>query len=81
MADTAKPFSLTYVTYEPQDTVGLLLCVFTLSPIFIMVFYATLIVSRRDILTIYITFGQLIGVAIVIILIKYISQARPNNWY
>ena len=41
-----KAFSLTHVVYQEGDDVGKLASLVTLTPIFIMVSYATLIVSR-----------------------------------
>ncbi|KAH8067940.1 dolichyldiphosphatase [Aureococcus anophagefferens] len=39
-----KPFSLTYVTYEEGDSVGLVCALLALAPVFIIVAYATLLV-------------------------------------
>ncbi|KAH8085589.1 dolichyldiphosphatase [Aureococcus anophagefferens] len=38
-----KPFSLTYVTYEEGDSVGLVCALLALAPVFIIVAYATLL--------------------------------------
>ena len=73
------PFTLTYVVYERGDILGKFLAVVTLSPIFIMVMYATLIVFRRDLQTIFVALGQIIGVLLTIIIKKNISQERPKS--
>ena len=49
-----KPFSLTYVTYEEGDSVGLVCALLALAPVFIIVAYATLLVSRRELHVFYI---------------------------
>ncbi len=71
------PFSLTYVMYNPQDPYGELVAIITLAPIFIVVMYATLIVMRRDIDTILIFLGQLMSVAINVLVKKMIKEPRP----
>jgi dolichyldiphosphatase len=72
-------FGLTHVMYIKGDIIGYFLALLSLSPIFIMVMYATLIVFRRDFQTIFIVFGQLLNVAVNLILKKVISQPRPHG--
>jgi dolichyldiphosphatase len=79
VAMTLVPFSLTYVRYEEDDLIGKILSLFTLSPVFIMVMYATILVIRRDIQTVFITFGQLINVGANLILKKIINDPRPQE--
>ena len=59
-----KPFSLTYVTYEEGDAVGLACALLALAPVFIIVSYATLLVSRRDVHVAYVLVGQLANKAL-----------------
>jgi dolichyldiphosphatase len=53
--------------------------VVTLTPVFVMVMYATIILTRRDFQTCFICLGQLINVAINLVLKKIISQPRPED--
>lgn len=71
------PFSLTYVRYEDNDLFGKLLSLFTLSPVFIMVMYATILMVRRDIQTAFIVFGQLTNVLLNLLLKKLFAEPRP----
>ncbi len=73
------PFSLTFVRYEEGDLLGKILALFTLSPVFIMVMYATILVVRRDIQTALITMGQLINVGLNLVLKKIINDPRPKE--
>jgi dolichyldiphosphatase len=73
------PFSLTHVQYVKGDFVGFALALFTLSPVFIMVMYATLVVFRRDFQTGFIVIGQLINVGVNLVLKKIIANPRPQG--
>lgn len=73
------PFSLTYVMYNPSDPYGEVMALITLAPIFIVVMYATLIIMRRDVGTMLVFLGQLIGVAINVIVKKAIKEPRPDG--
>lgn len=75
------PFHLTYVRYHEDDLFGKVLALFTLSPVFIMVMYTTILVIRRDIQTAFIVLGQLINVGINLILKKIINDPRPHQRY
>jgi dolichyldiphosphatase len=72
-----KPFSLTYVQYEENDQLGLLLSIITLSPIFIIVIYGFLILTNPNIKNIMIIIGQFINLVINHILKKILKQPRP----
>ncbi|KAJ3073097.1 Dolichyldiphosphatase 1 [Podochytrium sp. JEL0797] len=76
--DNHKPFSLTFFEYEKDDPLGKLLALFSLTPVFLMVSYATLIVSRRDIYIAVICVGQLIGEVLNLGIKKIIRQPRPT---
>uniref|UniRef100_A0A7S3AJC8 Dolichyldiphosphatase n=1 Tax=Haptolina ericina TaxID=156174 RepID=A0A7S3AJC8_9EUKA len=72
-----QPFSLTYVSYTPGDKVGLLCALLALAPVFIIVAYATLFVSRREAHLIWMLIGQLLNVALNAALKAAIGQPRP----
>ncbi|ETW01234.1 hypothetical protein H310_06820 [Aphanomyces invadans] len=63
-----KPFSLTWVMYDVDDPFGQLLALVTLSPVFIMVMYATLLVFQRDLHIAFLLLGQ-----------RTIDQKRPDG--
>lgn len=70
------------VSYSVLDVCTCLLVfvpVVTLTPVFVMVMYATIILTRRDFQTCFICLGQLINVAINLVLKKIISQPRPED--
>ena len=71
--------SLTHVVYTQGDPVGLLLSIITLSPIYIVVMYATLVAFRRDIDTFLALLGQLVGVAVTVGIKKAVDQPRPDG--
>lgn len=73
------PLDYTYVNYENDDTIGLCLAFVTLTPIYIMVMYTTLIILRRDYSTCYALGGQLLNLIINKILKKLIDQPRPES--
>lgn len=73
------PFDLTYVRFPEGDLVGELLALVTLTPVFVMVMYATLIVMRRDLQTVFICCGQVVNVGVNLVLKKLIAQPRPDE--
>ncbi|KAI9337779.1 hypothetical protein BDR26DRAFT_863534 [Obelidium mucronatum] len=74
-----KPFSQTYFVYDPNDPIGKLMALFSLTPVFIMVSYATLIASRRDIYIATICVGQLLGEVLNLAIKKVIKEPRPSS--
>ena len=74
-----KPFSLTYVTYEPGDRIGEACAILALAPIFIVVVYATLLISRREVHLVYILVGQLLNLVLNAVLKAVINQPRPTG--
>ncbi|KAF4324060.1 hypothetical protein BBO99_00002336 [Phytophthora kernoviae] len=74
-----QAFELTWVVYDPTDPLGVILALFTLSPIFIMIMYATLVASQRDLDTISMFTGQMITVVLNKVLKKVINQPRPEG--
>ena len=79
LEEDIENFSLTYVVYKKSDNFGKFLALLTLSPVFIVVYYVTLIASRRDFDTMYTFLGQIIGVALCVFIKKYIKQPRPDG--
>ncbi|KAF0695603.1 Aste57867_13643 [Aphanomyces stellatus] len=78
-AHLKKPFSLTWVMYDVDDPLGQVLALVTLSPVFIMVMYATLILFQRDLHIIFMVLGQLVNEVINQILKRTIDQKRPDG--
>jgi dolichyldiphosphatase len=56
-----QEFELTWVVYDPADPLGALLALFTLSPIFLVVVYLTVVASQRDLDSIAMLVGQVRG--------------------
>ena len=71
-------FSLTYVRYEEGDLVGQILAFITLAPIYICVFYATVLCIRRDIHILYMGLGQGINLLVNHILKPLLNEERPE---
>ncbi|KDO29113.1 hypothetical protein SPRG_06169 [Saprolegnia parasitica CBS 223.65] len=74
-----KLFTLTSVMYEADDPFGSLAALVTLSPVFIMVMYATLIVFQRDLHVICMLLGQMLNEIVNQILKRTIDQKRPDG--
>ncbi|CAI5728594.1 unnamed protein product [Hyaloperonospora brassicae] len=74
-----QEFELTWVVYDPTDPLGALLALFTLSPIFLMIAYVTVVASQRDLDSISMLAGQLVGVVVNKVLKKVINQPRPES--
>lgn len=74
-----KSLSLTHVEYTEGDIIGKILALITLSPIFFIVSYTTLILVNRQSQTICLLLGQLLNELINYILKQYIKQERPGD--
>lgn len=72
---------LTHVFFDPSDHVSHILAYITLAPIAILVFYASVIVSRRELAGIFILVGQLTNEAFNFILKQCIEQERPYSMH
>ena len=72
-----KPFSYTHVLYMTGDRLGQLLALFSLLPVFIMVAYATLALSRRDLHVCSLGLGQLLNEVLNYMLKNTIREPRP----
>ncbi|KAI8381064.1 uncharacterized protein BYT42DRAFT_565114 [Radiomyces spectabilis] len=71
--------SLTHVQFNPNDTIAYFLAYITLAPIAILVFYASVIVSRREVTGILMLTGQLLNEVVNAILKEYYQMTRPNG--
>ena len=78
-SELTVPFTLTYVRYVSGDLFGWLLSLVTLTPIFLVIMYCTIIVIRRDIQTILTFIGQLLGAFVTVLLKKVINIPRPEQ--
>ncbi|CEP08496.1 hypothetical protein [Parasitella parasitica] len=70
--------SLTHVYFNPSDKISYVFAYITLAPIAILVFYASVIVSRREVAGILILLGQLLNEAFNYVLKEHIEQDRPH---
>ena len=71
-------FGLTYVRYLKGDLCGWVFCFITLAPIYIMVWYATMISIRRDLHIFYMLFGQMLNLIVNHILKPLLEESRPE---
>jgi dolichyldiphosphatase len=71
--------SLTHVQFHPNDLLGEVLAYITLAPLAILVFYASIIVSRREVPAILFLVGQLSSEGLNAILKEYLQVSRPNG--
>ncbi|KAG2216554.1 hypothetical protein INT45_006030 [Circinella minor] len=76
--DELASLSLTHVQFDPKDKLAYLLAYITLSPLAILVLYASIIISRREIAGITMLVGQLVNEGINFILKEYLQIARPH---
>ena len=69
----------TYVRYEDFDHLGKLLAYVTLTPVYIMAMYTTLLLFRRDYSTLFSFSGQMINLVLNKVLKKIFDQPRPGD--
>jgi len=72
-----KSISLTHVEYPAGDACGLVLAWSSLLPIFILIGFATLIISRRDMHTICYCLGMVLNEICNLVLKHLIKESRP----
>lgn len=77
-APDMEPFVYTFVEYARDSLAQKLLALISLTPIFLMVSYATLIVSRRDLHTLALLCGQLLNEAVNTLSKHALGVARPH---
>lgn len=75
-----KPLTISYVLYEENDLIGLGCALLSLTPIFAIVSFVTVIILRRDFQTIFALVGQLLSVLLNIILKNVIQEIRPSRY-
>ncbi|KAI9340049.1 phosphatidic acid phosphatase type 2/haloperoxidase [Zopfochytrium polystomum] len=75
-----KPFSFTFVQYDPADLLGKPLAIASLLPQILIVVYLTLALSRRDILVASTALGQLLNEVLNLIVKNTIRQPRPTSF-
>lgn len=78
-SDELEAFSFTHVTYVRGDRVGELMALLTLTPIFVVVSQATLLVYRRDSSTIVNAMGQFVSLGVNFVLKRLTNQPRPDK--
>ncbi|KAI8066532.1 phosphatidic acid phosphatase type 2/haloperoxidase [Gongronella butleri] len=71
--------SLTHVQFERGDPIAYLFAYITLGPIAIMVFYASVLVSRREVAIGQMLLGQLVNEVVNTVLKEYFQIARPHD--
>lgn len=74
-----KPFTSTFVVYHGGDRLGFLLAGASLAPVFVIVAYATLLASRRDLATAAALAGQLLNEVLNAVLKRAVAQERPTH--
>jgi len=74
-----KPVSLTYVVYEKGDILGFILAYSSLCPIFLIVSYTAVILSRRELIVLFTLIGQLLNEVLNTIIKNIIKEPRPES--
>ena len=67
------------VHYMSGDNAGKLLAFATLTPVFLVVAYASVIVARRETVLVYMLLGQLLNELLNALLKKWIQEPRPGR--
>ncbi|KAL1926920.1 hypothetical protein VTP01DRAFT_5250 [Rhizomucor pusillus] len=75
---TLTSLSLTHVQFDRNDKLAYALAYITLAPLAILVFYASVIVSRRELAVIFALAGQLLNEGLNAILKETLQIARPS---
>jgi dolichyldiphosphatase len=73
------PFAPTFVMYEQGDLVGEGAALLSLAPVFIIVAYVTLLISRRELHVAFALLGQLVNVVLNFYLKVAIDAPRPTG--
>ncbi|CAO3615519.1 unnamed protein product [Cunninghamella echinulata] len=76
--DLLASLSLTHVQFNTQDPISYAFAYITLIPLAIIIFYAFVVLSRREIAMILMGIGQLANEIVNTILKEYFQIARPN---
>ncbi|KAJ2808138.1 hypothetical protein H4R20_000993 [Coemansia guatemalensis] len=73
-----KPFGLTHFQYREGDSIGMVLALASLFPIFLIVAETSIILGRREAAGILFLLGQLLNEAFNLVLKHAIRDERPN---
>ncbi|KAF4324059.1 hypothetical protein BBO99_00002335 [Phytophthora kernoviae] len=76
---TLKAFELTWVMYDPTDRFGVIMALFTLSPVFVTLMHVTLVAFQRDLDSMSMFLGQVTSEVLNKVLKKAINQRRPDG--
>ena len=76
---TTVAFDLTFVEYERGDVVGFLCAGLSLAPVFAIVAYVSVVMARREFITIVALLGQLANTAFNLVLKYFLAQDRPRT--
>ncbi|KAL0076061.1 phosphatidic acid phosphatase type 2/haloperoxidase [Phycomyces blakesleeanus] len=87
MATQGDPFqnvpltslSLTHVEFSSEDKIAYAFAYITLLPLAILIFYASVIVSRRELAGIFMLAGQLLNEGLNAVLKEYLKMHRPHG--
>jgi len=74
-----KPVSLTYVLYNKGDLIGSILAYSSLCPIFLIVAYTSIILSRRELIIVFTLVGQLLNEVLNTIIKHIVKEPRPER--
>ncbi|RLN46050.1 hypothetical protein BBJ29_003382 [Phytophthora kernoviae] len=74
-----KAFELTWVMYDPTDRFGVIMALFTLSPVFVTLMHVTLVAFQRDLDSVSMFLGQVTSEVLNKVLKKAINQRRPDG--
>ncbi|RUS21400.1 phosphatidic acid phosphatase type 2/haloperoxidase [Endogone sp. FLAS-F59071] len=74
---TLTSLSLTHVQFDPSDKLAYFLAYITLSPLAILVVYASVIAARREVAGIVMLVGQLVCEMVNAVLKEYLQETRP----
>ncbi|KAK4689896.1 dolichyldiphosphatase, partial [Tremellales sp. Uapishka_1] len=72
-----KSFSLTHILYDPTHPLSIPLSLLSLSPIFLFVSYATLLIATRRITILFLLLGQLANEVLNLVLKRVWRAERP----
>ncbi|ORZ19850.1 hypothetical protein BCR42DRAFT_459959 [Absidia repens] len=77
--DALASLSLTHVQFDANDPIAYAFAYITLAPIAILVFYASIAVSRREVVSILMLLGQLTNELVNALLKEYFQISRPYD--
>jgi dolichyldiphosphatase len=75
--DALASLSLTHVQFNSKDPVAYAMAYITLTPLALLVFYASVAVSRRELISLIMLLGQLTNELVNAVLKEYFQIKRP----